>query len=124
MKIKYKLILSTGLIVLIFFTIISFFSYGKSASLINEETSRAIVLALIQANRNIDFNLYNYEKIINIIYANREFQDLLSNKYDDEFALLNARKKIQEFIYSIGFTRSSVNEINYDSKIRLYPFTE
>ena len=85
MDIKYrdKLAIIFGLVFLLCITLMVIFSTYKTSDTINEDTSKAFMTALRQANSNIDTQIKNLERMINTISSNANLQELLAKDNGD-----------------------------------------
>ncbi|MEK3912836.1 sensor histidine kinase [Paenibacillus sp. FSL H7-0331] len=76
-KLRHKLLIAFILIVLIPTLSIGFFSYKKSSSIIQEQTSHAYLEALRQTTINISYRLREVENISELIYTNEKLQKIV-----------------------------------------------
>lgn len=113
-KFRYKLALIFGLIMLIFIVFMGILSSQKSSEVINAETSKALILTLEQANKNIDYKMRNYERIINSVYINNSIQEALTKDNSEIYDRFLANKGINEFIQLL------FNTYEDNPKIKIY----
>jgi two-component system sensor histidine kinase YesM len=86
-KLRHKLLIAFILIVLIPTLSIGFFSYQKSSSIIQEQTSHAYLEALRQTSINIAYRLREVENISELIYTNEKLQKILRRAAAQELSI-------------------------------------
>ncbi|TBL74557.1 sensor histidine kinase [Paenibacillus thalictri] len=109
MKLRDKILISFVLIVLIPSSFIGYFSYKKSSSIIQEQTSHAYLEALRQTAINISYRLNEVENISEIIYTNEKLQQILRRARGDELTIadiIDDYKSITEIIRNLEKSRN------------------
>lgn len=86
-KLRHKLLIAFILIVLIPTLSIGFFSYKKSSSIIQEQTSHAYLEALRQTTINISYRLREVENISELIYTNEKLQKIVRRAAAQELSI-------------------------------------
>ncbi|MEK3719883.1 cache domain-containing sensor histidine kinase [Paenibacillus sp. FSL H8-0034] len=86
-KLRHKLLIAFILIVLIPTLSIGFFSYQKSSSIIQEQTSHAYLEALRQTTINISYRLREVENISELIYTNEKLQKIVRRAAAQELSI-------------------------------------
>ncbi|WP_240421099.1 cache domain-containing sensor histidine kinase [Paenibacillus periandrae] len=86
-KLRHKLLIAFILIVLIPTLSIGFFSYKKSSSIIQEQTSHAYLEALRQTTINISYRLREVENISELIYTNEKLQKIVRKAAVQELSI-------------------------------------
>jgi two-component system sensor histidine kinase YesM len=86
-KLRHKLLVAFILIVLIPTLSIGFFSYQKSSSIIQEQTSHAYLEALRQTSINIAYRLREVENISELIYTNEKLQKIVRKAAAGELSI-------------------------------------
>ncbi|NHN31908.1 cache domain-containing sensor histidine kinase [Paenibacillus agricola] len=86
-KLRHKLLIAFILIVLVPTLSIGFFSYQKSSSIIQEQTSHAYLEALRQTSINIAYRLREVENISELIYTNEKLQKIVRKAASQELSI-------------------------------------
>ncbi len=109
LKLRSKMLIAFIVILLIPSVIIGFFSYRKSSSIIEEQTSRAYLEALRQTAINISYRLTEVENISDIIYTNVQLQSILRRASRQELTIgdvIGDYKAIIEIIRNLEKSRN------------------
>lgn len=77
LKLRQKLFISYLVIVLLLATSIGYFAYWKSASIVQEQASKAYAEALRQTSINIEYRLKEIENVSEVLYTNLDLQEVL-----------------------------------------------
>lgn len=108
-SLRRKLLASFVLMVLVPSLAIGFFSYRKSSSLIQEQTSRAYLEALRQTSINLSYRLAEVENISYIVYTNDKLQQALKRAVAGELPLpetVEDYKSITEILHNLEKSRN------------------
>lgn len=114
MKFRDKLAIIFGLVLLLCITLMVIFSTHKTSDTINQDTSKAFMTALRQANSNIDTQIKNLERMINTICINTDLQELLAKDNGDIYERYLSHKQISDFVQLM------LNTYEISPKIRIY----
>jgi two-component system sensor histidine kinase YesM len=108
-SLRRKLLVAFTLIVLVPSIAIGFFSYRKSSSIIQDQTSRAYMEALRQTSINLSYRLTEVENISYIVYTNDRLQEMLRRANTQELTIgevIDDYKSIKDILYNLEKSRN------------------
>ncbi|WP_232016550.1 sensor histidine kinase [Paenibacillus baekrokdamisoli] len=111
-KLRYKMLILFSILIAVFVLNISYFSFKKTESYLDELSNNAYKEMLVQANVTAELQIKNYERIINTLYISDEFQKLLTSSYQTAFDKYIANNRIKDFVESILNTYENMPDIN------------
>lgn len=117
MKLRNKMVVIFGLIFVVFFASISFFSSQKAVNYLDRMSNGAYKEVLKQASVTIDYRMKNYERVINTFYISDEFQELLIGSSSDAYDAYLANKRLRDFVESL------LNTYEYVPHVKVYNFS-
>lgn len=115
-KIRDKLLIVYGAVILISLWFSSYFTSVKSLEYIKDEIASASSKQLSQSNKDIDSIITSYNKIFYSMIINRELQKLLSVNYENFSDWYDNMLKIKDIIH----TATSVYQ--YIPAVKVFPF--
>ncbi|WP_090117735.1 sensor histidine kinase [Cohnella sp. OV330] len=108
-SLRSKLLVAFALLVLLPTVAIGFFSYRKSSSIIQEQTSRAYLEALRQTSINLSYRMTEVENISYIVYTNDNLQQMLRRARASELTtgqVMDDYKDIKEILHNLETSRN------------------
>ncbi|MDI4649281.1 cache domain-containing sensor histidine kinase [Cohnella hashimotonis] len=108
-SLRSKLLVAFALLVLVPTVAIGFFSYRKSSSIIQEQTSRAYLEALRQTSINLSYRMTEVENISYIVYTNDKLQQMLRRARASELTtgqVMDDYKDIKEILHNLETSRN------------------
>ncbi|MGM9974897.1 MAG: cache domain-containing protein [Clostridiaceae bacterium] len=121
-KIRYKLLLANILVIALTATIVGFFSYRKSAEILEQQTINSTRQAFEQANNFISYKLNNVKDVSSYLYLDNELKNILS-KGGEAYSLaeqINDYQKLMEILLSAQTAREIYNIRLYANNDALY----
>lgn len=109
LKLRSKMLIAFIVILFLPSAVIGFFSYRKSSSILQEQTSGAYLEALRQTAINISYRLTEVENISEILYTNVQLQEILRRANRQELSIgdiIGDYKAIIEIIRNLEKSRN------------------
>ncbi|MFK7692749.1 hypothetical protein [Paenibacillus sp. HJGM_3] len=109
LKLRSKMLIAFIVILFLPSAVIGFFSYRKSSSILQEQTSGAYLEALRQTAINISYRLTEVENISEILYTNVQLQEILRRANRKELSIgdiIGDYKAIIEIIRNLEKSRN------------------